>query len=250
MANLQQTLDALQPYVIGIRYVDKVPVVDAVFKDGWTLPESKTVNKAKGNDEINYYMIYSEKEGIGLDELLGYVDLVIKANIEREKKHELLKERVNELKELFKRNSLTKLNRLKFSFTEDELLPEINDFDISDTSLDTPEINEVKPIANDVIESTPEQELIPVQEPTLQQVPTEELSEEELEMLEEERRAENFRKVQEARKQNGQLKNLSSKVELPPKKKILQSTIDETYDAECECGPEEACSKCIDRKGY
>jgi hypothetical protein len=137
MANLQKTLDALQPYVIGIRYLEGYPVVDAVFKDGWTLPDSDSIKKVKGNEEMNYFMLFSEKNGVGLDELLEFVDLVIKVNVEREKKHELLKEKVNELKELFKKTSLVKLKRLKFSFNEEDLVPELEDFDLTETTKPT-----------------------------------------------------------------------------------------------------------------
>ena len=114
MSNIQKTLDSLQPYVIGIRYLEGTPLVDAVFKEGWTVPEDPTIKKLKGNDELNYFMIFSETVGIGLDELLDYVAKTIKINEEREKKHELLKVKVNELKEIFKRTPLNKLTNLKF----------------------------------------------------------------------------------------------------------------------------------------
>ena len=236
MANLQQTLDALQPYVIGIRYVDKVPVIDAVFKDGWTLPDSDIITKVKGNQDLNYFMIYSDKDGVGLDELLAYIDTTIKANIEREKKHELLKEKVNELKELFKRTTLLKLKRLKFAFNDEDLLPEINEFDLDDTN--EPENIKQEPIVTEQI--------------NVPQPPPESsfaLTEEDMEILEEEKRAENFKQMQEAKKLNGQVKKLSSKVELPPKK-VLQPNNDEYEEFDCNCGPEEACEKCIDRKGF
>ncbi len=229
MGNLQQTLDALQPYVIGIRYVDKQPVVDAVFKDGWSVPDSDIITKIKGNEELNYYMIYSDNAGVGLDELLGYVDLTIKVNIEREKKHELLKDKVNELKELFKKNSLTKLRLLKFSFTEQDMIPEIGEF----------ELNEIKEhlVDNTVVNDIPNSESVNTNEIVA-------ASEEEKEILEEELRAENFKRIQENKKKNGQLRNLSNTIELPPKKTI------ESFNEDCDCGPEEACEKCIDRKGF
>lgn len=235
MANLQQTLEALQPYVIGIRYLERVPVIDVVFKDGWILPESNTITKIKGNQELNYHMIYSDNESIGLDELLEYVDLTIKANIEREKKHELLKEKIAELKDVFKKTTLTKLKRLKFSFNEDEDLPEINDFDLDE--IEQPQLPEPTLVTqpSDVVEN---------------QIDETKLTEEELEILEEEKRAQAYREIQAAKKLNGQVKNISSKVELPPKKKILQTIGEDDYNGECECGPEEACGKCIDRKGF
>ncbi len=238
MANLQQTLDALQPYVIGIRYFDKSPVVDVVFKDGWTVLESETITKVKGNNnELNYYMIYSDKDGIGLDELLLYVDATIKSNVEREKKHELLKERVNELKDLFKRTPLAKLKRLRFSFNDEDLIPEINEFDLEETPeeiLAEPKVVEEQEDSTPIIE-----EQIPIEEST------EGLTEEELEILEEERRAENFRLHQQTNKTNGQVKKISSTVELPPRRTIEEAIM----GTDCDCGPDEYCDKCMDGKG-
>lgn len=235
MANLQKALDALQPYVIGIRYLEGYPVIDVIFKDGWTLPESEAIKKVKGDDGLNYYMLFSEKEGIGLDELLEYVDLVIKANVEREKKHELLKEKVNELKELFKKTPLTKLKRLKFSFNDEDLVPELEDFDLTEE----PEKNIVNP-SPAPLQTVSDIELDEVQRPDMT-----EYDDDEAEILAEEQRAENYRKMKEAASKNGQVRKISQTIELPPKKSI-QNAIDDTGD--CDCGPDEACSKCIENK--
>lgn len=239
MANLQKALDALQPYVIGIRYLEGYPVIDVIFKDGWTLPESEAIKKVKGDDGLNYYMLFSEKEGIGLDELLEYVDLVIKANVEREKKHELLKEKVNELKELFKKTPLAKLKRLKFSFNDEDLIPELEDFDLTEE----PEKN----IANlgPAPLTLPAQTVSDIELDEVQKPDMTEYDDEESEILAEEQRAENYRKMKEAVSKNGQVRKISQTIELPPKKSI-QNAIDDTGD--CDCGPDEACPKCIENK--
>ena len=250
MSNIQKTLDSLQPYVIGIRYLEGTPLVDAVFKEGWTVPDEPNIRKAKGNEEMNYYMIFSEAEGVGLDELLAYVERTIKLNQEREKKHDLLREKVNELKELFKKNSLTKLTRLKFSFSDEDLMPKLNDFDI-DIDDDIPALPTVSPSLQ--VEQNFEEE-------TINQIPVNnaayldengnpiEMTEEELEMLEEEARAERNRKA--LGKKNNPISNMAKKVELPPKRKIEMAMADSDYESDCECGPEEACEKCIDKKGF
>lgn len=237
MANLQKTLDALQPYVISIRYLEGVPVVDVIFKDGWTLPESDVIKRVKGDEGLNYYMLFSEKDTIGLDELLAYVDLVIKFNVEREKKHELLKERVNELKELFKKIPLTKLKRLKFSFSDEELVPELEDFNLTEETNIPPATSK-----SSNIEDTENASVINVEEVNTQQ---EEYSEEEAEIIEEEQRAENYRKIKMANSKNEQVKNILQNIELPPKK-LIQNTL--TIEGDCNCGPDEACSKCIEQK--
>ncbi len=215
-------------------------VVDAVFKDGWTLPESEIIKRAKGNDEVNYYMIFSEKDGVGIDELLDYVRTTIAVNIEREKKHELLKEMVNELKLVFKKNTLTNLRRLRFTFGEEEVMPELNEFD-----LDEPPIEKLE-VANEI--GLGEIKESPVVVPVIEPEPEVPLTEEDIEVLEEEKRAAIFFELQKQQKLNGISKKISSTVELPPKRK--QEEYSETIVADCECGPEEACEKCIETKGY
>jgi hypothetical protein len=251
MSNIQKTMDSLQPYVIGIRYVQGVPLVDVVYKEGWTVPEDKNIKKVKGDEAMNYYMIFSEVEGVGLDELLADVERTIKFNQEREKKHELLKAKVNELKELFKKHPLTKLTKLKFVLGEEDLVPDLNDFDVDD------ELGEMIPESNHV-EEPPVQDMVEeeIPEPTFTEQSTYldengqpiEMSEEEREILEEEARAERNRAIM-AKKKEGSVSKIASKVELPPKRKI-QMAINEQhdYDTDCECGPNEACDKCIDKK--
>lgn len=250
MSNIQKTLDSLQPYVIGIRYVEGTPVVDVVFKEGWSVPSDNNVKMAKGDESMNYYMLFSDSPKIGLDDLLGYVERVIKLNLEKEKKHELLREKVNELKEIFKKTPLTKLNRLKFTFAEEELIPKLNDFDI-----DLDEEDEIQPMP--INEESYEEEIIdqPTQAPTTPATFLDEngnpieLTEEEREVLEEEARAERNRKAI----QNKQKPKVSNKpnIELPPRKKP-EMVVTESYgnDTDCDCGPNEACSKCIDSKDY
>jgi len=229
MSNIQKTLDSLQPYVIGIRYLEGTPLVDVVFKEGWTVPEDGKVKKVKGNDEINYYMLFSESNEIGLDDLLDYVKKTINLNIEREKKHDLLKEKVNELKDIFKKNSLDKLKRLKFSFNEEDLVPRLDDFDadIEDT-FEEESINEELPKTEptdfypenvEEYATSDEKELEDIIPPTYldENGNPIELSEEELEMIEEEKRAMRNMEMIKAKKQNEKLKNISSKVELPPR---------------------------------
>ena len=108
MSNIQSRLDSLQPYITGIRYVQGHQIVDGVFKTGWTIPESEIVKKEMVNAENNSYVFYTEKEGFTFDDLLDYVEDIININIEREKKHDLLKLKVKELQEIFKNTSLRK----------------------------------------------------------------------------------------------------------------------------------------------
>jgi hypothetical protein len=227
MSNIQKTLDALQPYVVGIRYVEGVPVIDAVFKEGWTVQSDQTIKTIKGDESLNYFMVYSDMPNIGVDELLGFVGKTIKMNQEREKKHELLRLKVEELKTIFKQNSLEKLTRLKFLFADEELVPKLNDFDLNiDDEIIEKEI--VTPqLQNDVIIVTDPDSFNGYSDydskdemNTLNNIayvdengnPIE-YSEEDLEILEEEARAERNRKYLENKKP----KSNRGKIELPPK---------------------------------
>lgn len=250
MKKIQETLDALQPYVIGIRYAEGIPLVDVVFKEGWTIPDDSKIQKAKGEESMNYYMLFSEVPNVGLDDLLNYVERTIKLNLEREKKHDLLRAKVDELKQIFKSNTLAKLKHLKFIFGDEDLTPNINEFD-----LDISEPLEPETAPNEVYE----EEFVPEAEPQTEAPVTYldenrnpiQLTEDELEMIEEEARAERNRKILENRnnKDTSKLVKKASKVELPPKPKT-EVLVMEAEKKDCLCGPDEYCSQCIDDKGY
>lgn len=260
MGNLQETLNSLQPYVSSISYVSNKQVVVAKFNNGWILPDSKLVTKVKSAEDSDSYFIYSEVEGIGLDEILDYIRVVINVNLEREKKHMLLKEKIEELKTLFKKNTLAQLSKLRFVLTDDLIVPKAEDIELHDIDMVEPEAPVALPPVQrlpqpqsaiqqppvPIVEMEPEPEYIPEPQAAL----PENLTEEELEILEEERRAENYRlykqnNPQPVRQPKGQSKNTVKKhqrVELPPRQMA--------YAGGCDCGENEACEKCIDAKGY
>jgi hypothetical protein len=196
MSTIQQKLDSLRPHVVGIRYVQGIQLIDAVFKDGWTIPESEVITKEKVEGSDNYYMFFSDKEGVDIDTLLDYVEGIIAINVEREKKHDLLREKVKELQKIFKDTSLTKLSRLKFSFGDEELVPSLSSMDINlDEKVDVE--------SETVIEKQSE---VKVVEP----------------------------KVEPKAKRGGKLETH----DLPS----------ELTEGDCNCGPNDACPKCMDEK--
>ena len=241
MANIQKALDALQPYVIGIRYLNGTVLVDALFKDGWVVPDDKLIQKGQGDDSMNYYMFFSESPKIGLDDILAYVEKTIKLNLEKEKKYELLKAKVDELKLLFQKHPLSKLNTLKFTFSDEELDTNKDEFNLD---IDFPSNIEEE---EDSFEEE-EQELI--EEPQQQNgvyldenhnaIP---LSEEDKEMLAEEARAKRNMVAIKNKKSNQQRKPF---VELPPRKPKEVMVQEHFVNNDCSCGPDEACNKCID----
>jgi hypothetical protein len=215
MSKIQEKLNALRPYVVGIRYLQGIQLVDAVFKENWTIPQSEVIHQEKVDGEDNYYMFYSENEDIDIDDLLDYVKEIIDLNIEREKKYELLSEKVAELQKIFKSNNLAKLKKLKFTFSEPDIMPSIVDMD--DLS----------------IEST--KELISKSEESTEQ-PKEEVKPK-------------VETPKTTKNGSGKTKTVMNGIELPPKgEKIELEDFEEPKNIVCKCGPNEICPVCEEQK--
>lgn len=215
MSNIQSRLDSLQPYITGIRYVKGLQVVDGVFKTGWALPESEIVKKELVRAENNSYVFYTEKEGFTFDDLLDYVEEIININIEREKKHELLKLKVKELQEIFKNTPLSKLNSLTFNFSEPDIIDSLDELNIDEL----PE----EPKVEAVIEK---KEIKSVQkEETKAKVTKQKVNETTITTV----------KGQE--------------IELPPKgTKIELEEFNPPTNIVCKCGPDDICPVCEETK--
>jgi hypothetical protein len=213
MSKIQEKLDSLQPYVNGVRYIQGMQIVDAVFKENWTVPNSEIIGKELVDKEQNYYMFFSDKEGMTFDDLLDYVENIIKINIEREKKHELLKEKVKELQAMFKTTSLTKLNRLVFSFSDEDISPSLMEIDFDDDF-------------NNAVDIKLEPKSVSVRE----QVDN----------------------VVQTNNSTTIVTSSGQSIELPPKAEVVDEQYEEyddlpiaKKDRNCECAEHEACSICL-----
>lgn len=221
MSSIQKRLNDLQPYVVGIRFVSNIPVIDVVFKENWQVPDSTIVHKERSEQDPNYYYFYTEKENIGADELLDYVEEIIKINIEREVKQELLKVKVKELQLLFRENSLDKLKNLKFVLGKENLVPDLmND----DFNVDI-EVNQPEPATPIITPEPVVNEPVIVNQPNRGSTTTNAWA-----------------------KKQGMVE-----VELPPKGGKIEledySLPESVTQGECNCGENDACPRCMDRKG-
>ena len=207
MGNIQERLDSLQPHITGIRYVKGVQVVDAAFKDGWTIPESDVIKKSLVEEEGNYYVFYTEKGGVTFDDLLEYIEGIISINIEREKKNELFKTKVKELQAIFKSNTLSKLKLFKFKFDEPDLMTSLNNINIDSNNV----VNDTK----EEIETTEE-----VEKETKEEVVVENIT--------------ITKKVK------------NQEIELPPKKEKIELQEFKEPNIVCKCGKDEVCITCAE----
>jgi len=242
MTKIQETLNSLQPHLIGIRYLDGTVLVDVVLKNGWTIIEATGIKAVKGDESLNYYMFYSESPNIELDDLLAHVRKIINLNIEKEKKQELLNNKIIELKKLFRQTDLKQLSKLRFTFDEEEISHNLYD---EEETIDEPILSDIdEPIINEKLQESYNTSTEPIIYLDENKQPFE-LTEEEREILEEEARAErNIMITNSRKKKTPKIMSNVSQIELPPKPKT------KSYGQSCDCGPEEACGKCIDSKGY
>ena len=261
MSNIQNRLSSLQPYVIGVRFQNGMAIVDAVFKNGWAVPKSEIIESTKGKgDELNYHMFFTQRDDLGLDEILDYVEKVIELNIEREKKHALLKIKAKELAELFKKNPLSKLQGMTFVLSGEKLIedmePDVEDVVDIDFSVDIP----LSPITTPqpAVVTTPQPEVVTTpqpevvtQDPNVRYAPNGEiippLSKEDTGEIKEE-----FKQVDLTPKAEPVTKKIKGKnIDLPPKKGRNHVQLDEIeapQNVVCNCVGDEVCPSCEEEK--
>ena len=130
---IQEKLNNLRPYVTGLRFVNDLPVVDLVIKEGWNMFESDKVSYKPSSNNKNYFMVFPKNPKDAIDDVVLHAEHVISVNIEKEHKLILLKSKIEELKQLFTDTSLDNLETLSFVFPE-LTEPSLKDLGISPVS--------------------------------------------------------------------------------------------------------------------
>lgn len=114
MTSLQDRLKNLRPYVVGIRFIKDMPVVDVNIKDGWKILSNDKISINKSEKTKNYLMFYSENPSMEIDEILDFVETCIDYNKEVEAKEVLFKTYIGTLKNIFETTSYEELKNLEF----------------------------------------------------------------------------------------------------------------------------------------
>tara|TARA_R110000787_G_scaffold221641_1_gene330386 strand:- start:173 stop:586 length:414 start_codon:yes stop_codon:yes gene_type:complete len=124
---INSKIKPLLPYLKEIKFGEKHVVVGGALYPKWIVDESGTNGQIKtvktGEDESGkvIYHFYGLTTQIDIDGLLEYFGTVINENLDRERKDDLFKKKVEELKGIFKGNTLTDLEHLSMDITEDEM---------------------------------------------------------------------------------------------------------------------------------
>ena len=122
---IKDRLELLSPYLQEIKFSQNIVLVGGIFYPKWIVkdspsPEIKSHKTGPNDDGKIVYHSYGEKNKITVDTLLDFLEEVINENLDRERKEDLFKKKVEELKNLFKSSTLTDLENLLIKVDEED----------------------------------------------------------------------------------------------------------------------------------
>jgi len=156
---LQDEIMKLGDYFRGIEYFNNALIVKVNFPPRWQVYPSVdgNIKPAKSEKSIGEYFYYGDMNKVSLDDIFAIIKETIEANKDAELKIQLLNDKVNELKELFKRETYEKLSKLVFviekeqkekkpkrKYTKKKKTEEENKLNESTSVLDNVEVVEAK----------------------------------------------------------------------------------------------------------
>ena len=123
---IKEKISPLLPYLKEIKFSENLILISGAFYPKWIIQENKNplVKIHKGDVDENgkvTYHFYSENKSMDIDGLIEHFEEIITENLDRERKEDLFKKKVEELKTVFKTNTLTDLEKLEIDIVEDEL---------------------------------------------------------------------------------------------------------------------------------
>ena len=115
MKSLQERMNDMKPYFRGIEMYNEALMVKVVFPDRWkAYPSNDGRIKVTPSDDGRLTYYYADSKDTTYEEMFDLVEETIKANNDIVLKMKLLREKGEELKELFSRLSYEELATLKF----------------------------------------------------------------------------------------------------------------------------------------
>jgi hypothetical protein len=122
--NFTELLSHLFPYMSGIRKVKQSVSIDLVFPTNWTFP-TEIVEKTNVVQNENYkgsgtFLSFVAEPDEKLEQTIETIFELIGYNLERQEKEILLKNKIQELKQIFESSKLNDLQNLKFELPYDD----------------------------------------------------------------------------------------------------------------------------------
>tara|TARA_R100000900_G_scaffold144707_2_gene129172 strand:- start:315 stop:713 length:399 start_codon:yes stop_codon:yes gene_type:complete len=122
--SVKERVSTLLPYLKEIKFSENLVLVSGAFYPKWVVLEKKNLpikmhkGEADENGRVTYHF-YGENKNVDVDIVLDFFEDVINENLDRERKEDLFKKKVDELKKVFKTNTITDLENLEIEIKEE-----------------------------------------------------------------------------------------------------------------------------------
>jgi hypothetical protein len=120
MKSLQERMDGMKPYFRAIEVYNDALMVRVVLPSSWKIYPSADgrIKVTPSETNANEAIYYADGNEATYEDIFDLVEETIKANQDIVLKLKLLREKVEELKELFSTHSYNDLQTLRFEFSE------------------------------------------------------------------------------------------------------------------------------------
>ena len=117
---LQSRIANISEFFKGFRIEGGFYLINVVYKNGWSTFNSSDdkIKVTKSENNFNEWFYYANMSDVSLDSMFDLIEETIDFNETIRKKIELLKLKVEELKQIFDEEPLDKLETLEFVFNE------------------------------------------------------------------------------------------------------------------------------------
>lgn len=103
------------PNLISFKKASNYKIIETAVKPTWKIPKADGIKANLGNKKDGLQEVFFYSENRSFDDLYSwFISSVMKPNVENEQKERLLKEKVEELKNIFQSSSLDDLKNLSF----------------------------------------------------------------------------------------------------------------------------------------
>lgn len=119
---LQEEILSIQEYFRSVEYFGKGIVVKVEFPPRWSVYSSSDdkIKVAPDDNVKNVFFYYTDLNEGTLEDVFSLIRETAETNINAVKKIELMKVKIEELKEIFAEKTIEELNNLKFVFEEEK----------------------------------------------------------------------------------------------------------------------------------
>lgn len=113
------------PNIMGVEMTGGLNIVRVVFEPKWVVygNDDESIKVARSEERDGEWFYYGNADVVDIEDIIDLIDQTIEHNESILAKIELLREKIEELKELFNEKSLNELRTLRFEFDKPKKKP-------------------------------------------------------------------------------------------------------------------------------